>query len=71
MVLFLLSGLLVVLNVVRSGAPKQRLFSEMKNLLIWQDQFASNEEKPPLVLIADDHFFMRFGVLSPPGRGFH
>jgi DNA-binding NtrC family response regulator len=40
-------------------AARQSLSSEMKNLLIWQDQFANKEEEPPLVLIADDDVFMR------------
>lgn len=57
--LFVMLGLVVVLNIVRSGAPKQSLFSEAENLLIWQDQFANNEGQSPLVLIADDDVFMR------------
>lgn len=57
--LFLMFGFIVVLNVVRSRAPNQTLFPETENPVIWRNQFATNEEKPPLVLIADDDVFMR------------
>lgn len=58
-VLFLMFGLIVVLDVVRSKAPNQTLLSKAENPFIWRNQFANNEEEPPLVLIADDDVFMR------------